>query len=66
MELKDRVAIVTGATRGLGRAIALELDQAGAQVVINYRKNGEAVRAAVSTLPSAVHLQQRHGIARAA
>ncbi len=36
MMLKERVAIVTGASRGLGRAIALGLGSAGAKVVVNY------------------------------
>lgn len=42
MELKDQVAIVTGASRGIGRAIALELAEAGARVVVGYRSNEEA------------------------
>lgn len=37
--LKDRVAIVTGASRGIGRAIALHLASLGARVVINYSSN---------------------------
>ncbi|KAL2480396.1 NAD(P)-binding Rossmann-fold superfamily protein [Abeliophyllum distichum] len=37
--LQDRVAIVTGASRGIGRAIALHLASLGAKVVINYTSN---------------------------
>lgn len=37
--LKDKVAIVTGGTRGIGRAIALKLSDQGANIVINYRNS---------------------------
>ena len=37
--LKDKVAIVTGGTRGIGRAIALKSADQGANIVINYRNS---------------------------
>jgi 3-oxoacyl-[acyl-carrier protein] reductase len=37
--LDGRVAVVTGGSRGLGRAMVLELGQRGAFVIINYRRN---------------------------
>lgn len=42
LSLSNRVAVVTGASRGIGKAIALELARRGAKVVINYLKNEQA------------------------
>jgi 3-oxoacyl-[acyl-carrier protein] reductase len=42
MDFDDKVAIVTGASRGIGRAIALELGRRGAKVVVNFNRNQAA------------------------
>lgn len=42
MVLEDKVAIITGSSRGIGKAIALTMAQAGANIVINYYPGMEA------------------------
>lgn len=42
MVLSNRVAIVTGASRGIGRAIALAMARAGADIIVNYASNDGA------------------------
>ncbi|MEY2832087.1 MAG: hypothetical protein RLZZ574_1345, partial [Cyanobacteriota bacterium] len=51
--LKDKVAIVTGASRGIGKAAALALVSQGAKVVINYARSSEAAEATVKEITDA-------------
>ncbi|MEO0012748.1 MAG: hypothetical protein RLZZ535_1137 [Cyanobacteriota bacterium] len=51
--LKDKVAIVTGASRGIGKAAALALVTQGAKVVINYARSSEAAEATVKQITDA-------------
>lgn len=53
MNLETKVAIVTGASRGIGRAIALELARRGARVVVNYHQNAEAAAEVVAAIEAA-------------
>lgn len=46
--LQSKVAIVTGASRGIGRAIALALASEGAKVVVNYASSSQAAEAVVA------------------
>ncbi|AFZ49123.1 3-oxoacyl-[acyl-carrier-protein] reductase [Dactylococcopsis salina] len=48
--LLDQVAIVTGASRGIGRSIALSLAEAGAKVVINYARSEQAAQTVVKEI----------------
>ncbi len=49
-EFKDKVAIVTGGSRGIGRAIALMLAEQGCHVAFNYKKNKDAADSLIKEL----------------
>jgi 3-oxoacyl-[acyl-carrier protein] reductase len=53
ISLKDRIAVVTGGSRGIGRAIAMTLAAAGATVVVNYQRNAAAADETVAAITAA-------------
>ncbi len=53
LSLEGKVAVVTGASRGIGRSIALELARRGAAVVVNYNRAAEKAQEVVEAIRSA-------------
>ncbi len=50
--LKDKIALVTGAGRGIGRSIALELSHRGAHVIVNYHRSAQGAQQVVDEIRS--------------
>jgi 3-oxoacyl-[acyl-carrier protein] reductase len=52
MKLKDKIALVTGSSRGVGRAVVLGFAKEGAKVVVNYTSNEKAANEVVGIAQS--------------
>ena len=50
MRLKDKIAVVTGSSRGIGRAVALAFAKEGAKVVVNYSSSEKAAMEVVEKI----------------
>jgi 3-oxoacyl-[acyl-carrier protein] reductase len=53
LEIRGKVALVTGGSRGLGRAICRRLAAEGARVIVNYRSGAEEARAVIAEINAA-------------
>ena len=56
MKLKNKVAVITGSDRGIGKSVALRLAQEGAAVMINYAHNRQAAEEVVE------QIKKQHGV----
>ena len=55
-DLKGKRVLITGASHGIGKAVAKAFSEAGARIFLNYRTSPELAEAAAAEMPSEVHL----------
>ncbi|NIQ37864.1 MAG: SDR family oxidoreductase [Proteobacteria bacterium] len=55
IDLTEKVVLVTGASRGIGRAIAKQFSQSGATVIVHYHKNHKAAKQTLAELSGGPH-----------
>jgi 3-oxoacyl-[acyl-carrier protein] reductase len=56
MKFNDKVVLVTGGSRGIGRAICRQFAERGAQVIVHYHQNRAAAEETLASLPGGPHL----------
>jgi 3-oxoacyl-[acyl-carrier protein] reductase len=61
MSLENKVALVTGSSRGIGKTIALKLAEAGASLVINYKSNSGAADQVVESIKKMIENPAKDG-----
>lgn len=62
MDFNDKVVLVTGASRGIGRAIAQAFAERGANIVAHYNHNGDLAQATLDSLAGGPHYFQQGDI----
>jgi len=56
MDFSGKIVLVTGASRGIGRACAQQFAQHGARVAVHYHRNRQAAESTLAALPGSSHL----------
>jgi len=56
MDFTDKIVLITGASRGIGKATAIAFAERNATVIVNYHKNKEAAEETLGELPGGGHM----------
>ena len=57
MKFKNKVVLITGGSRGIGKATAIAFAKEGATVALNYRSNKEAALQTLAALEGTTHME---------